>query len=645
MATLDNRELSNGDKMLLPFARAFNNSVIYRPVLQKLSPILGASSLRSNLSTSPVTASNQTLPQLPVPALKDTLEKYLKSVVPFLSESELKQTTQIVKEFGKNGGCGEKLQALLVTKAKCTENWLAQWWLENAYLGFRSPVVIYSSPGLVFPMEKFRDVCDQLDYATKIIVSAMKYKEQIDNDKIPLEKMGKDPLDMGQYKKFFGTCRIPKPKLDGLEFHSKSQHIVVACNNHFFKLYPVNAKNEPLSERQIFEQLRKIMSLAVTKTSAVGILSSDSRDKWATSYATLIQDPQNAKSVDAIQKSLFLVCLDGPMPAQPVNRQTVAGGQCIHGGGSIANGGNRWFDKTVQFIVGHDGLVGLTYEHSPSEGQPIAVMTDFLIDHMCDKPLEDVASGVRDIEHLKFNMSPAICKAIDESSTALDNLVSNFDLQCHVFMSFGKTFIKSQKFSPDSFVQMAMQYGFYRLHNVPGAHYESAATRKYIGGRTETIRSCSDESVRFAKAMLDPNMSPMEKRSCMATAIAAHKKYTMEAVNGHGVDRHLLGLKLIALENGIAVPDIYNDKAFTESKHFRLSTSQVATRCPGFMCYGPIEDDGYGLCYNPRKDNIYYGVSSFVSNNTTDSMKMKEAFEQSLCDMHDVLVKSQQAKL
>lgn len=57
----------------------------------------------------------------------------------------------------------------------------------------------------------------------------------------------------------------------------------------FFKLYPVNAKNEPLSERQIFEQLTKIVSLASTKTAAVGILSSDNRDKWASSYAQLIK--------------------------------------------------------------------------------------------------------------------------------------------------------------------------------------------------------------------------------------------------------------------------------------------------------------------------------------------------------------------
>lgn len=44
--------------------------------------------------------------------------------------------------------------------------------------------------------------------------------------------MGKDPLDMNQYKKVFGTCRIPGLKRDSLEFHPTSTHIAVVNNNH-----------------------------------------------------------------------------------------------------------------------------------------------------------------------------------------------------------------------------------------------------------------------------------------------------------------------------------------------------------------------------------------------------------------------------
>ena len=46
-------------------------------------------------------------------------------------------------------------------------------------------------------------------------------------------------------------------------------------------------------------------------------------------------------------------------------------------------------------------------------------------------------------------------------------------------------------------------------------------------------------------------------------------------MNFNAIDRHMLGLKLIALENGMPVPEIFRDKAFGYAMHFRLSTSQV----------------------------------------------------------------------
>ena len=48
-----------------------------------------------------------------------------------------------------------------------------------------------------------------------------------------------------------------------------------------------------------------------------------------------------------------------------------------------------------------------------------------------------------------------------------------------------------------------------------------------------------------------------------------------QAILGQAVDRHLLGLKLLAAEAGMETPAIFNDVAYTRSLHFRLSTSQV----------------------------------------------------------------------
>lgn len=60
-------------------------------------------------------------------------------------------------------------------------------------------------------------------------------------------------------------------------------------------------------------------------------------------------DKVNRESVRSIQKSIFTVCLDAPMPrvSEDVYRSHVAG-QMLHGGGGRLNSGNRWFDKTLQ---------------------------------------------------------------------------------------------------------------------------------------------------------------------------------------------------------------------------------------------------------------------------------------------------------
>lgn len=130
-------------------------------------------------SRKPVQNTNpQNLPHLPVPKLEQTLEKFLVTVQPLLKPDELEKTKCVVQDFQK--GIGSKLQTLLVEKAKNTENWLADWWLNVAYLEYRDPVVVYSSPGLVFPFQNFENECDQLEYTAKLILAAIDYKLLID---------------------------------------------------------------------------------------------------------------------------------------------------------------------------------------------------------------------------------------------------------------------------------------------------------------------------------------------------------------------------------------------------------------------------------------------------------------------------------
>lgn len=56
------------------------------------------------------------------------------------------------------------------------------------------------------------------------------------------------------------------------------------------------------------------------------------------------------------------------------------------------------------------------------------------------------------------------------------------------------------------------------------------------------------------------------------------------------------------------------------------------------MCYGPLVNDGYGCCYNPRDEDINFGISTFRSCEQTSAISFKESLENSLDDMQDLLV-------
>lgn len=57
------------------------------------------------------------------------------------------------------------------------------------------------------------------------------------------------------------------------------------------------------------------------------------------------------------------------------------------------------------------------------------------------------------------------------------------------------------KLSPDAYIQMAMQLAWYRTRGDFTATYETALTRFFLHGRTETIRTLSAESREFVLAM------------------------------------------------------------------------------------------------------------------------------------------------
>jgi len=195
--------------------------------------------------------------------------------------------------------------------------------------------------------------------------------------------------------------------------------------------------------------------------------------------------------------------------------------------------------------------------------------------------------------------------------------------------------LKSAKLSADAFVQMVIQLAYFKLYQKNCPTYETGQTRMFLHGRTETVRTTSVDSVAFCQGLSHSNASKEDKIKLLTKAVDSHKKYMADACFGKGCDRHLLGLKIMALESGIDLPSIFTDPAFAISTKFQLSTSNVtfASTQGATGGFGPLVGDGYGICYQTRKDQLVFSITCKHSCPDTDVKKMRKALEASLLDI------------
>ncbi|XP_070847437.1 choline O-acetyltransferase-like [Chaetodon trifascialis] len=601
---------------------------------------------------------SQVLPKVPVPPLKQTLDTYLKCVQHLTNEEQFKKTKAIVEKFGAPGGVGEVLQKKLLQRREKTANWVSDYWLEDMYLNNRLALPVNSSPVMVFPKQTFRDHKDALRFAARLIRGVLDYKALIDARALPVDfargQLAGTPLCMEQYYRLFTSYRYPGLKTDTLKVHmngasSEPEHIIVACKNQFFVL-DVVANSKQLNETEILSQLEKIMKMAGNAEERLppfGILTSDGRTEWAQAREALTKDQTNRDSLALIESCLCVVCLDEPSGLEP--RDTTRALLMLHGGGREKNGANRWYDKSLQFVVGLDGVCGVVCEHSPFEGIVLVQCSEFVMKYITGSPCKMAgATSVRELpapRRLLWKCNPHLHGLLAVSGDRLQRLVNNLDMDVFKFKVYGKEFIKSQKMSPDAFIQVALQLGFYKCSGRLVSTYESASIRRFQEGRVDNIRSATPEALAFVKSMTDERatFADSEKLKRLRDAINAQTNYTIAAITGMAIDNHLLGLLRTAKELNMEKPEIFCDETYVASNQFILSTSQVPTTVEMFCCYGPVVPNGYGACYNPQSDHIIFCVSSFWENTETSSAVFVKALNEGLLEIRDLCNRSSAA--
>ncbi|KAJ8313601.1 hypothetical protein KUTeg_008162, partial [Tegillarca granosa] len=321
-------------------------------------------------------------------------------------------------------------------------------------------------------------------------------KELHKKEKMRVDKDNKgNRLCMNQFYRAFSTCRIPGIKRDRL-------------------LYYFQTESEGPTPKHIV--LRSRLSAL---------------------------HPENYQNLECIQKAIEGVSLDddSPVDNSDVFQYSLAGDPT-----------NRWFDKSAVNLFYKNGFVSSTCDHAPLDAM-VAVSNTFYIDlsirkckglwegtteiHKISLNLQGTTE-IRDLpkpKELMFHLDDVILEGIQTAKNMFLAVGANLQCYTRMYEKYGKKFLRKHKLHPDTHVQLALQYAYYKKYK-----------------RTETMRPCTEEAIEWSKAMLDPKTSMETKRTLYLKAANKHNKLMAEAQqnqvfggvvpmmeNGYGVFYHI----------------------------------------------------------------------------------------------------------
>lgn len=232
-----------------------SSSIFKTNRIQARTMILRATTLAAGKG--PLLAGQDSLPSLPVPSLEQTLPKYLRTTLPHHqgNEASLKRTESAVESAlkGKDAALFKKLQERLQQRAKDPEsdgNWLAAWWNDAAYMGYRDPVVPFVSYFYLHKDDRTRRTGPTR--AASQIKAMLQFRKLLESEELAPEKTKSGPMCSGSYPWMFNSCRIPEKPIDQAKKYDPrtNNHLVVARNGHFFE-FELVVNGEELSAAEI----------------------------------------------------------------------------------------------------------------------------------------------------------------------------------------------------------------------------------------------------------------------------------------------------------------------------------------------------------------------------------------------------------
>lgn len=568
-------------------------------------------------------AMQKDLPKLPLPMLEDTCAKLLEWSSPFLSEEAYAASRKAVETFQSDQGKGPFLQKRLeaLRDRKDTLNWLEPFWYD-AYLANRLPLPINSNVAFVLKKNPETLNLSLSEFAAGLVLSLFEYSKLLSEEALEIDFQGKTPLCMSQYKTLLGTARIPGTARDALSTEQDPRHVAILSNGNCYTLHPLDENGHLMDFNTLVAGVDRILDASAEPgPRPIGNLTAIDRASWAENRKLLMEiNPENIASLKAVEQALALIVLD---------RNAYASESDMFKTMLCGDPDNRWYDKSLQFIVKSGPTYAVNYEHSGVDGTTLGNLARYLYKNMRPRPAGKATDAPGLARKIPFSTTPRIDAEIAKARAESLQAFHDLSVEILIFEDFGKNRIKALKTSPDSFIQIAMQLAQHKTFGKVDNAYEAVMTKQFLHGRTEAMRPITKESLKFIETRSKADLMEAAKK---------HIERILECKNGYGIDRHLFGLMKMHEQHfpGEALPDLFLSPGYKSITRNFFSTSTSNPLGLMHAGYGPVIKDGYALRYLIYGDELHFLLSS-MSHNAGTLVKLKENLAEALKEMASIL--------
>lgn len=537
-------------------------------------------------------------PHLPVPALHQSLDRYLGALAPLLSQQQHRLVTEAAAEFEVHEGatCQAALRSLADQENADGRSWLSEAWLSE-YLVNRAPLTLSSNVGFrIRPSGHARGITRAADAIHRFACVHLGHLRGEIPDEISPRG---NPLDMRQWSVLAGGLRHPRPVQDVFRDGSPTaadREIGILWRGRMLMM-PISDENGlPCSTSALTATLQQLTALPPVGDDTFTHLSYLGSDKAADHLQILLGHPGNATTYQRLTDAMFVVnLLEEPADAEcQQERQTFEPGQA-------------WAYKPFTYQVSLvEDFLGVHTEHSVVDGVTLRSMI---------ASMQEVEPEPTRNDGTPLLLDPLTWVMSDDRRDTIANDIAGYRrraddhrvqlLTCAVAVPIDSRFTVSH----DAIQQFSLLYAQLHAYGRVRSTYEAVDMREFQAGRTECLRPITTGALALVRALLD-GVATAEH---LHEALAAHKSNVIACKTGQGFSRHLFGLQLMADRLGLD-PPLFRDESYRALTTDFLSTTSVGDdRQIMRFTFAPTSVGGIGVNYTVVGDTYEFCLTHDVS--------------------------------